>query len=373
MDKKTVLAIISPVFPPYRSGMGTVVRENARMGTQGGMEVHVFTPHYPNTRTVPIQEEQDGYTVHRLRPLFSYGNAAVLLQLFWRLRVVDTIHLHYPALGMELPVLFWSFFKKKLVTTYHMDLTGKGIVMRGFFRLYSAFFLPFVLARSSRVFVTSYDYAKGSPLIGSRVARYPERFIELPCSVDMSHFHPQMSDRMTQTILFVGALDSAHYSKGVSVLLAALAHVTDAKLVIIGDGDLRLSYEQRARELGIYDRVVFTGSIPHDALVRWYAGSLCLVLPSTDATEAFGVVIIEAASCGVSVIASNLRGVRSVVEEGVTGFLVSPGDAAELAEKIQYLISHPDRAKEMGGAARKRVGERYSYDNVAETYRSTLR
>lgn len=384
------LAIVSPVFPPYRSGMGTVVQENAQMAAEAGYETYVFTPWYRVVRAALRNEKRDGITIHRLFPLFSFGNAAVLPQLFWKLRRVDCIHLHYPALGMEIPVLFWSLLGKKVLTTYHMDLVGKSVVMRAIFRLYSAIFLPLVMRCSSIVFVTSYDYAATSPLIGSFFKKYRAHFIELPCSVDTERFFPHVSGQpgdLEPYILFVGALDAAHYSKGVLVLLEALSLVcrdpssldyarddrnalrmTDCKLVIIGDGDMRKSYEDRAQALGIAGRTHFAGSVGHDELPCWYAGAQCLVLPSTDATEAFGVVIIEAAASGVPAIASNLRGVRSVIKDGVTGFLVEPKSAHALHEKIRWMIDNPNEARAMGAAARTRVKERYAYDAVARTY-----
>lgn len=365
------LAIVSPVFPPYRSGMGTVVQENARMAAEVGYEAHVFTPRYRVVHTAVRNEKQDGYAIHRLLPLLSFGNAALAPQLFWSLRRADCIHLHYPALGMEIPALFWSWLGKKLVVTYHMDLVGKGAVMPAIFGLYSAIFLPLVMRCSSIVFVTSYDYAATSPLIGSWFRKYKKKFSELPCSVDTERFSPRMlvsPDERQPYILFVGALDAAHYSKGVPVLLEALAQIDGAHLVIIGEGDMRKSYEDRARARGVADRAHFAGSVGHDELPRWYAGARCLVLPSTDATEAFGVVIIEAAASGIPAVASSLRGVRSVIEDGVTGFLVEPGNAHALQERIRWMIDHPDEARAMGAAARTRVKERYAYDVIARTY-----
>lgn len=375
------LAIVSPVFPPYRSGMGTVVQENARMAAEAGYETCVLTPRYRAVHTVSYNEKRDSYTIHRLFPLFSFGNAALVPQLFLALRRADTIHFHYPALGMEIPVLFWSLLGKKVVITYHMDLVGKGVIMRAVFRLYSAIFLPLVMRCSSIIFVTSYDYAATSPLIGSWFKRYRKKFAELPCSVDTKRFFPPVLGPPMErhpSILFVGTLDAAHYSKGVSVLLEALSLVCrdpstslapmDCKFVIIGDGNMRKSYEERARALGVADHVHFAGSVGHDELPRWYAGARCLVLPSTDATEAFGVVIIEAAASGIPAIASNLRGVRSVIEDEVTGFLVEPRNAHALQEKIRWMIDHPYGARRMGATARTRSTERYAYEVVREKY-----
>lgn len=353
--------------------MGTVVQENARMACQAGISATVYTPYYAHMRADAPREEGDSECrVERLTPLFSYGNAGFTPSLFWKLCRADIIHLHYPALGMELPVLFWTLLGKKLVVTYHMDLVGRGVRMRMFFRAYSKIFLPLIVWRSSCIFVTSFDYANVSPLLAPAIKKSPERFSELPCSVDMEKFRPSTCvDISTQVpfVLFVGALDSAHYSKGVPVLLQACSRFGgNFSLVLIGEGDLRSAYEEQATVLGIADHVFFAGSVAHDDLLRWYARARCLVLPSTDTTEAFGIVIIEAGACGVPSIATRLPGVRSVIDDGVTGFLVEPNSVSELAEKIQFILSHPERARAMGDAARKRVEEKYSYEAVKKRY-----
>lgn len=381
------LALVSPVFPPYRSGQGTVARENAEMAGENEIETVVYTPRYKKLGRVLSRESMRGYQIERLSPFCQYGNAAFLPQLFWKLRSASVVHLHYPCLGMEIPVLFWRMLGKRVVVTYHMDLVGNGVFMRNFFWLYSKIFLPLVMKSAACIFVTSYDYAEHSRLIRPFAQKMREKFVELPCSVRTDIFFPtvQPAQPLTPYILFVGALDSAHYSKGVPALLEAmrkLFHVIPREamnpdkmsrnflvcLVIIGDGNLRKEYERQAESLGITDSVRFIGSVSPDELARLYTSALCLVLPSTDSTEAFGVVIIEAAASGTPTIATRLPGVRSVIEDGATGFLVEPNNADALAEKIAFFVSHPERAREMGAAARKRAEERYSYNVVKEIY-----
>lgn len=374
MDTKITLAIISPVFPPYRSGQGTVAQENARMAAEQGIQTTVFTPRYKKLNDVPSRENTHGYQIERCAPLFSFGNAAFVPQLFWKLRTASVIHLHYPALGMELPVLFWRALGKRVVLTYHMDLVGKGLFMRILFRMYSILFLPMMVFAASRVFVTSYDYAEHSRLLGTLYRKNKQKIVELPCSVNTEKFHPELRAERPY-MLFVGALDSAHYSKGVPLLLEAFARVDPSQrcdLVIIGDGNLRVQYEGISRSHGVAARVRFVGSVSHEDLVRWYTGALFLVLPSTDTTEAFGVVIIEAAASGIPALATSLPGVRSVIQDGVTGLLVEPNNVPELVHAMERLLSDVGQTHAMGQAARKRVLERYSHDAVGRKYISVL-
>jgi glycosyltransferase involved in cell wall biosynthesis len=89
-----------------------------------------------------------------------------------------------------------------------------------------------------------------------------------------------------------------------------------------------------------------------------------LVLPSIDRSEAFGIVSLEAMASGVPVIASDLPGVRSVVDKKKTGLLVKPANVDNLANMIDYLLKNPKIAKEYGKAGREKVLQEYTWDKV---------
>ncbi len=390
------LAVISPVFPPYRGGTGTVALENARMAADHGIPTTVFTPYYASIRkSVPADERLFGFSIQRLKPWYAIGNAAFLPQLLWRLRSFSTIHIHYPCIGLELSVLFWRVFGKRVDMTYHMDLIGKTSIRIFLFNFYTRMTLPLLVRVADTVFVSSFDYAESSPILSRYYKKFNNKFVELPNSVDTSVYAPLNDETPSgflstgayglrreefkdarHVILFVGGLDRAHYFKGVDVLLEAAKNVIErypkTTLVFVGDGDMRIGYEKHAQQLGIADHVYFTGSVSREDLPLWYNRATCVVLPSVDSTEAFGVVLIEAGACGKPVIATNLPGVRSVVRDGVNGYLVEPHDVGELGEKICAILEHPDHARQMGRAGLQRVQERYAYSVVAKKYIENL-
>ena len=92
-----------------------------------------------------------------------------------------------------------------------------------------------------------------------------------------------------------------------------------------GDGEWRTEYEAQARA-SLGDRVRFVGDVADETLPDYYRAADALALPSIDRTEAFGLVLLEALACGTPVVASRLPGVRTLVDDGRTGFLVDPGD-----------------------------------------------
>lgn len=367
--------------------MGTVAFEYARMAADANILTTVFTPYYESIPDIAQKREhQFGFVVQRLKPWFAIGNAAFLPQLFWKLRAFSIIHIHYPCIGLELPVLLWRCVGRLVVVTYHFDLAGKSWLRRTLFSMYARITVPLVMAAAHTVFVTSFDYAKHSPVLSRYIQRYAKKFVELPNSVDTSMYRPHAGgpspartngvSSFADVILFVGGLDRAHYFKGVTVLLDASRLVIEERpsafFVFVGDGDMRKEYEEYATTHGVANATYFAGSASRDELPAWYRRATCVVLPSVDSTEAFGVVLIEAGACAKPVIATHLPGVRSVIQDGVTGYLVKPNSSRDLAEKICALLEHPDRAREMGQAGYRRVAQRYSYEGVARKYREHI-
>lgn len=146
----------------------------------------------------------------------------------------------------------------------------------------------------------------------------------------------------------------------------------DATLCLVGDGPDRDALEQLAHELGIVRHCLFLGY--QEEMGRWYEIFDAFVLPS--ANEGTPVVAIEALAAGTPVVATRVGGIPDVVEEGVTGFLVDPGDTEALAERLGQLARDPELRRRLGDTGRERVPSRYAVDrlvgDVDELYRSLL-
>lgn len=360
--------------------MGNSVRDLAHNLSAAGHEVIVFTPDYG----AAIPEENNIFIIRRLRPLFKIGNAAVLPQLMRRLDGFDAIHLHLPFLGATLPVLFFLIFHRRIrfIVTYHMDLAGDGLIKKILFFLYKKIALPLVLRRAARIVISSFDYAEHSD-IANYFKKYRSKFVEIPFGVDEHKFYPKPKstilaekffiDAGTKVLLFIGGLDSAHYFKGLEVLLRALRRAAESglenvKLIIAGEGGLKQDYQNQAEALHLRDKIIFAGGISDNELVDYYNLADVLVLPSINRGEAFGIVLFEAASCGKPAIASDLPGVRTVIKDGETGFLSNPGDAGDLAEKIKKILLNDDLRIKMGVAARNNVENNYNCKKIFQEF-----
>jgi glycosyltransferase involved in cell wall biosynthesis len=148
-------------------------------------------------------------------------------------------------------------------------------------------------------------------------------------------------------------------------------------LVIVGEGPERPKLEDAARRLGIADRVELRGRIPSSELQAAYARARAFVLPAVlDArgdTEGLGVVLLEAMNHATPVVASRVGGIPDIVEDGVSGLLVPPGDAAALAAALQRVLDSPDLARRLGEAGRRRLHERFSWEAITARWEAVYR
>jgi glycosyltransferase involved in cell wall biosynthesis len=123
-------------------------------------------------------------------------------------------------------------------------------------------------------------------------------------------------------------------------------------LEIAGDGPVRRGLEDLARQLGLEGAVRFHGFLPAPAVAALLQRCVAILVPAE--AEGYGLVVVEAALCGVPAVGARSGGTVDLVEPGVTGLLVEPGDARALSQSMTAVAQDPRAAREMG----HRAGER---------------
>lgn len=197
-----------------------------------------------------------------------------------------------------------------------------------------------------------------------------EKFALLPNAVDPISDAPISTAREPATILTVTRLAVGDREKNVDQMIRAVAKLKGQRpglrYEIIGDGVLRPELEALAKSLGVSDIVTFFGHVSVAELRAAYARAKVFVMPSSK--EGFGIVYLEAWQRGLPVICSSEGAAKEVVTDGVDGFVVDPADVSMLADRLNLLLTQPDRAAAMGENGRRKVNEKY----LNSTFRSNL-
>lgn len=180
----------------------------------------------------------------------------------------------------------------------------------------------------------------------------PEKVSVIPAGVDTDIFYPvpKLKARIAlglpdkETIMYAGRVEPI---KGLDILLDSfkiLDETRDVHLVVVGgrlSGDRELdALRRRSKELGILEKITFTGSVDQSELGCYYSAADVFVLPSH--YESFGFVALEAMACGTPVVASRVGGIPSFVDNGETGYLINWRSAVPFADRIEMLLENAD-------------------------------
>lgn len=175
---------------------------------------------------------------------------------------------------------------------------------------------------------------------------------------------PRAAGDRAPTVICVAKLRP---EKGHDILLAAFQvvrrEVPDARLVLVGDGDLRPELEAQVAARGLDGAVAFTGAVPE----IWPYLAEADVFALASATEAFGMAIVEAMAAGLPVVVPAVGGVPELVEPGVSGELFSAQDSDGLARSLVRLLRDAELRRRMGATARE-VAEPLRMDNTIPRY-----
>lgn len=180
------------------------------------------------------------------------------------------------------------------------------------------------------------------------------------CGVDMAHAPWRPDGREGNRILAVGRLDPI---KGFDTLVAALALLrergVDAYCRLVGSGPLESALREQARRQGVAERIEFAGAQPQDVVRRWMREATLFALPSQVAEDGnrdgIPVALMEAMASGCTPVSTRVSGIPELIEDGVGGVLVDPGNVDALADALQRLLGDAALRRHLAVGARERV------------------
>jgi len=335
-------------YYPILGGIENHVRVLAEHQAAAGHQVSVVVCAVDHSSS---QRVENGVTVVRVGRLGTLRSMPVSLGFARALKgaPADVVHIHSPFPLGEQAALRLSA-QTPLVVTHHADVVKQRILLKFYAPLYRRF-----LRRVNRIVVTSANYARSSPWL----VAHKEKCCVVPLGIDLDVFSPAQEETPpTYDLLFAGKL---RYYKGLDDLLHALHSLEGITLAIVGDGQLRGQLEAQAVALGLAQRVAFLGEVSDDELPRLYRSARIFVLPANCRAEAFGTVLIEAMAAGLPCVTTELQtGTSWVVQDGITGSVVAPGNSGELAATIRKLLGNPTLCRQFGAAGRQRAAQHFA-------------
>lgn len=354
---------VNKAYFPHIGGVETIVQQVAEgLNGRDGFEVEVLAC---GSSLRGASESVRGVRIERAGTLGRMLSMPLSFELFPRFRRmadrVDAIVLHHPfPLGFMAARLLTR--NKPIIVWYHSDIVRQRISNAMLGPLWNG-----MLDQARGIFVSSRRLLTSSAIL----RRFVSKCTVVPFGIDSRRFDPTPEViRATAAIrsryggpllLSVGRLV---YYKGFEFLIDAMRTV-GAKLILVGSGPLESPLVKLIHANGVADRVHIIPSV--DDLTPYYHACDVFVLPSVAASEAFGLVQMEAMACGKPVVNTRLpTAVPEVSTHNKTGLTVTPADSAALAEAIGQLLGDNSLRARLGHNARERVVTEFSVDRFLD-------
>lgn len=365
-----VCYLISVPFPP-EEGIGTYVYGLSTNLIKKGHKVTVITRgSWPKIE----REIIDGIEIIRapfipIYPFYVYVHGVFVNRIFKSLESqIDILHIHTP-----LPPLIKT--KRPIVTTVHTPMLTDYfyVKVRSIYSLLSKISARFVSYELELKLVQASDMVTTvSKSIAQELKEYylnQDKVIVVGNGVDEKFFYPKekKSGNNKKYVMFVGRIKR---EKGLFDLVECARYIcserSDIFFIAVGHGRDLNKLRRKIRKVGLQDRFIFLGQIGKDQLVKLYQNATFFTVPSYH--EGMPTVLLEAMSCGLPVIVTDVRGNRDVISAGENGILVPPRDPKKIAEAIFMLLEDKTLRESLSKNARKSIEEKYTWDAVSSRF-----
>ena len=345
------LKVLYLLHDSRRSGVPAVAANFIRHATEAGVEPTVLFA-YDGVYSEEVKNAGIRVTTLGARTPLVWRSKRFLLNLFLMTRgkAYDVVHIHSVKLA-------WSVLLSRMLgikVVFHLHELPRRI----------GWLLRTAMAKADTTVFCSVTCAAHFAAVPARLKRTIVNAMEFPDRPAVTH-----RNRGKLRIVMAASLNK---NKGQDLLLRAFARLQncDAELWLYGTtgfsahGYVR-SLKRYAAEHGVAGRVFFPG--PTSDVMAVLAAAAVVV--HTSWTESFGMALVEAQSCGVPVIAHNLEGMREVVADGISGYLIPPGDAAMLAERLDELLASPELRNRLGSEGYRLMRKRFGITSRLAAYR----
>lgn len=365
MTKVNICILSSAPFPP-REGIGNYIYNLSKKFVEKGENVTIITRGGLNKTESYIYE---GIRIVKppfipFYPFHVHIHGLFVNNIFKYITEPDIIHIHSPLsplINTKLPII--STFHTPMKTDIaNFESTGLFAYESKAQVKISCMLENQLLKRSGLITVVSRSVFKE---LEKEYNVDPERMRIVYNGVNEKIFYPAKNNlEKDKYILFVGRLT---YRKGLFDLIYSIKYITkkypNILFIIVGNGCLTNKINVTIKNLGLKDNVIIKGFVAKEELIKLYQNATICVVPSH--YEGLPTVLLEAMSCGLSVIATAVSGNLDVINSGENGILVNPKSPKELAYAISMLMDNEDLRTKLGNNARKTIEEKYNWSIIS--------
>jgi glycosyltransferase involved in cell wall biosynthesis len=343
-------------YRPHYSGLTIYAEREARALVARGHQVTMLTSRFD--RSLKEHEFRDGVEVIRPKVWFHVSKGVIMPSMpawAWKLaRRADVVHLHVPQLDAAPISIICKLLHKPVILTYHCDLRLPRGVVHTIANQVSNLANSITAALADIVVTNTRDYAESSAFLRRYLHKlmplYPPVEVENITSADLEAFRGKFNVQRGQRIIGIAARLATE--KGVEYLAEALPAVLQrypsARVLFVGPYQHVVGEEQYARRIlsiiePLGEHWSFLGVVTPVEMSAFFHESEVFVLPSLNSTESYGMVQVEAMSCGTPVIASDLPGMRIPVLKTGGGLLIPAASHQELAAAMIAILGDPER------------------------------
>jgi len=391
MSERTPLRVchLGKYYPPAPGGIETHAQTLARAQARLGADVQVVCVNHVDRRGRDVSPSRYGATrtesgldgpvsVTRLGRSATFARLDICPTLPWVIkqlnhRPVDLLHLHTPNPTMVLTVAGLLRKDIPLVISHHSDIVRQRLL-----RWLHRPFERMVYRRAAAVLASSPMYVAGSPMLREHEPKVhavpmgidPDRY-DHPTPAALAEMYRLRRDLGEVIWLAVGR---CVYYKGLHIAIEALPRVP-GRLLIIGHGPLVHELRGLARQRGVADRVTWKHYATSDELAGAYLAATAVWFPSSQRSEAFGLVQLEAMASGCPVVNTDLlgSGVPWVCQHEQSGLTVPVNDPIALAAAARRLLNEPGLRRRLAEGGRRRVRQEFDESAMARRVLSIYR
>nr|WP_179702741.1 glycosyltransferase [Leifsonia naganoensis] len=370
-------------FAPDVNGAARFAERLSAGLVEHGHDVHIVAPAASRKHGTWVEEhEGQKMTAHRLRSWRWYPHDWLRFALPWTSkanarRVLDEVKpdvVHFQSHIVVGRGLAYEAQKRgiRIIATNHVMPEN---IME--FTVIPKFLQRVLVALEWRDARKSFDRAEAVTTPTRKAADFLEKATGLrgvhavSCGIDAQNYTPDFTPRTANRILFVGRVTG---EKQIDVLLKAITLLPaslDAQLEIVGGGDQFKNLQAMAETLGIADRVNFLGYVTDEELRAAYTRATVFAMPSI--AELQSIATMEAMASGLPVVAADAMALPHLVHDGENGHLFRPGDAQDLADKLESVLTLPQEQLDVLKNASLRIVASHEIQRTISTFESLYR